>query len=73
MSDEETFVDEVLESEESETDEEVLQTNKSLNEIALEVIQGQWGEGQARRKALTKAGYDPREVQKEIVKIYNKT
>ena len=39
---------------------------KSINEIAREVIQGKWGNGDARRKALTAAGYDFNAVQKRV-------
>ena len=39
---------------------------KSVNEIAREVIQGKWGNGDARRKALTAAGYDVNAVQKRV-------
>lgn len=36
---------------------------KSNEELAKEVIQGKWGNGQARKDALTKAGYNYSEVQ----------
>lgn len=31
---------------------------KSNHTIALEILAGKWGNGQARRKAVTAAGYD---------------
>lgn len=46
--------------------------NKKSNlEIAKEVIQGKWGIGVARKNALTKAGYDYGEIQKQVNKLLN--
>ena len=39
---------------------------KSINEVAREVIQGKWGNGDTRRKALAAAGYDVNAVQKRV-------
>lgn len=39
---------------------------KSLDEIAAEVIRGDWGNGADRKKRLTAAGYDYAEVQKKV-------
>lgn len=39
---------------------------KSVDEIAREVIQGLWGNGQVRKDRLTKAGYDYNAVQKRV-------
>jgi hypothetical protein len=39
---------------------------KSVDEIAREVIQGKWGNGEDRRKKLTAAGYNYSEVQKRV-------
>ena len=39
---------------------------KSLDEIAREVIRGNWGNGSARKQKLTKAGYDYAKVQKRV-------
>lgn len=39
---------------------------KTNEELAREVIQGKWGNGQARKDALTKAGYDYSAVQKIV-------
>ena len=39
---------------------------KSVNELAKEVIAGKWGNGDARKQALTKAGYDYNAVQNEV-------
>lgn len=39
---------------------------KSIEEIAQEVIDGKWGNGSDRKKALTAAGYDASAVQKKV-------
>ena len=39
---------------------------KSVDTIAREVIRGMWGNGAARKSALTKAGYDYNAVQKKV-------
>lgn len=41
-------------------------TKKSIDEIAKEVINGKWGNGQVRKDKLKAAGYDPAEVQKRV-------
>lgn len=41
-------------------------TKKSIDEIAREVIAGKWGNGDTRKKALAKAGYDYKAVQKRV-------
>jgi hypothetical protein len=41
-------------------------TKKSIETIAKEVIDGKWGNGEERKKALTKAGYDYNAVQKKV-------
>ena len=38
-------------------------TTKSVDEVAQEVIQGLWGNGQERYDNLTNAGYDAQAVQ----------
>lgn len=42
---------------------------KSLEEIAMEVIHGHFGNGEARKKMLEKEGYDYKEVQKRVNEI----
>lgn len=42
---------------------------KSLEQVARECIGGLWGNGKDRIDRLTKAGYDPKEVQKEINRL----
>ena len=44
-------------------------TKKSINELAKEVIKGNWGNGEERKKRLTAAGYNYNEVQKEVNKL----
>ena len=41
-------------------------TKKSVDEIAREVIRGDWGNGAAREKKLKAAGYDYAAVQKRV-------
>ena len=42
---------------------------KTVAEIAKEVIQGKWGNGDERKRRLTAAGYDYAEVQKEVNRL----
>ena len=42
---------------------------KSNTEIAKEVINGKWGNGETRKKKLKAAGYDPTEIQKIVNKL----
>lgn len=39
---------------------------KTVDQLAQEVIDGKWGTGDARKEALTKAGYDYNAVQKKV-------
>ena len=39
---------------------------KTVDELAKEVLQGKWGNGDARKKALTDAGYDYSAVQSRV-------
>ena len=41
-------------------------TKKSVEEIAREVIRGEWGNGEDRKNRLTKAGYNYTEVQAKV-------
>ena len=50
-------------------EKETSKQKKEVREIAKEVINGKWGNGQARKDALKKAGYNPEEIQKEVNKI----
>ena len=42
---------------------------KSVKDIALEVIAGKWGKGEARKQKLKVAGYDPVKVQAKVNEI----
>lgn len=44
---------------------------KTNQEIAEEVLQGKWGNGQTRKDKLKKAGYDPEAVQKIVNLLYS--
>lgn len=48
------------------------QKKKSVDEIAKEVINGKWGNGQERKDRLTKAGYDYNAVQNKVNQILSK-
>ena len=39
---------------------------KTVDELALEVIRGEWGNGAERKERLTAAGYDYSEVQRKV-------
>lgn len=45
---------------------------KSVKDIAKEVINGKWGNGETRKKKLEKAGYNYKEVQKEVNRLLKK-
>lgn len=47
------------------------ESGKSISTIAHEVIAGQWGNGDARKKALEVKGYNYSEVQAEVNRILN--
>lgn len=61
-----TLKDWTGEPEQPETDEA-----KSVHHVAKQVLAGEWGRGQERRVALANAGYDPNEVQQEVVRLLN--
>lgn len=42
---------------------------KTIEEIAKEVVAGKWGNGNARKTALTKAGYDYKTIQSLVNKL----
>lgn len=42
---------------------------KSITEIAKEVIEGDWKNGEVRKQKLSAAGYDPKAVQDEVNRI----
>lgn len=47
----------------------VVLTNNELSQVAQEVINGEWGNGVYRKTLLTNAGYDYKEVQKEVNRL----
>lgn len=46
---------------------------KTINQLANEVIEGKWGSGTSRKKALTECGYNYDAVQSEVNEILNPT
>lgn len=52
---------------------EEVKLEKSIADIAREVIAGQWGNGEDRKKRLSAAGYDPAEVQKMVNEMVSNT
>ena len=44
-------------------------STKSVDEIAKEVIRGDWGNGEERKQKLTAAGYDYSVIQKKVNEI----
>ena len=48
-------------------------SKKSVTEVAKEVLNGKWGNGDARKKKLEAAGYDYEEVQKKVNELSKKS
>lgn len=48
------------------------QKKKSVDEVAQEVLDGKWGNGQERKDRLTKAGYNYNAVQNKVNQILSK-
>lgn len=44
----------------------------SVEEVAKEVVAGHWGRGQARKRKLADAGWNPDEVLVEVDKLLHK-
>jgi hypothetical protein len=40
-------------------------------QTAAEVISGHWGRGNVRKARLIEAGYDPKQIQEAVDKIFN--
>jgi hypothetical protein len=53
--------------------DELYAPKKSFEEIVKEVIAGKWGNGNDRKEALTKAGYDYSEVQARVNELLKPT
>lgn len=47
----------------------VTKPKKSVNDIAIEVVKGLWGNGEERRERLTEAGYDYGAVQGQVNRL----
>jgi GH25 family lysozyme M1 (1,4-beta-N-acetylmuramidase) len=45
---------------------------KTIEEIAQEVLEGKWGNGDARKQKLIAAGYDYNKVQKKVNELLSK-
>ena len=54
---------------EEETPSNSTPSKKTIEELAKEVIEGKWGNGQERKDKLTNAGYNYDEVQKRVNEI----
>jgi CW_7 repeat len=68
----------LVESDDPETVEDTVdedndesESKQSLTEVAEAVGRGEYGTGQERRLKLAEAGYDPKEVEAEIVRLRN--
>ena len=57
----------------ADSKEETPTQTKTVDELAREVIDGKWGNGDARKKALTEAGYDYSAVQARVNELATKT
>lgn len=51
------------------TDEPTPEPSKTIDELAQEVLEGKWGNGEERKKRLTDAGYDYYAVQDRVNEI----
>lgn len=45
--------------------------SREITKIAREVLKGKWGNGAVRKENLTAAGYNPKEVQREVNRLCN--
>lgn len=46
------------------------QAGQTIDDIALAVIKGKWGDGDERKRKLTAAGYNYKEVQKRVASLW---
>ncbi len=51
---------------------EEVKEEKTVEELAKEVIRGDWGNGDERKKRLREAGYDPAVIQAKVNEILHK-
>lgn len=52
-------------------DVEAPSETKTVDELAHEVLKGEWGKGQDRRRRLAEAGHDATAVQVAVVRLLN--
>lgn len=71
ISSEDLVQEPVNEDDSSESEESSAVTKMDISEVALEVRKGEWGKGQERRRRLSEAGYDVREVEAEVTRQLN--
>lgn len=50
--------------------DEPKQAEKTVGQLAIEVLQRKWGDGEERKQALTAAGYDASAVQNEVNRLW---
>jgi len=67
----ESYVDSENTNETFDSFSETSLDDKAYKEVAKEVVAGHWGRGNARKKKLSKAGFDPNRVYTEVLKIFN--
>jgi hypothetical protein len=56
---------------EPEEDEDPDEDDSELEDVARQVINGEWGTGQEQRLKLDEAGYDHRKVEKVVTRLRN--
>lgn len=56
---------------ENDNDEDDDESDNPLTEVALAVLRGEYGTGQEQRLNLSKAGFNHREVNKEVSRLRN--
>lgn len=56
----------------SELAEKAKSPSEELEEVARAVLRGEYGTGQERRRLLSAAGYNARDVEREVVRLANR-
>lgn len=54
-----------------EAENRLITAPHTTTDIVLQVLRGEWGTGQERRRRLAEAGHNPNYVQAEIVRLAN--